>query len=80
MQAIQTKYFGPSNVRGSRIKATAAAGSVTVHYDPALNVEDNHKAAAWALRAKFNWVAKTHGKLTTGQLADGTYVHVMGEG
>ena len=37
MQAIETKYFGPSNVKGSRIKATAQAGSVTVGYDHALN-------------------------------------------
>jgi hypothetical protein len=32
-QAIETKYMGPTNTRGSRIKATAAAGSVMVPFD-----------------------------------------------
>ena len=36
MQAIETRYLGPTNTRGSRIKATAAAGSITIHYDDAL--------------------------------------------
>src|SRR4051812_45021830 len=33
MQAIQTRYLGPSNVRGSRVKAFAAAGSITLSWD-----------------------------------------------
>lgn len=54
-QAITTKFLGPTNSRGSRIKATAAAGSVTVSYDHALNTDDNHSAAAKALAAKYGW-------------------------
>ena len=54
-QAIVTKYIGPSNTKGSRIKATAAAGSITVHLDHALNIEENHAKAAEALANKFNW-------------------------
>ena len=54
-QAIHTRYMGPTNTKGGRIKATAWAGSVTVPYDHALNVEDNHRAAARALRAKLGW-------------------------
>jgi hypothetical protein len=54
-QAIVTKYIGPSNTKGSRIKASAAAGSITVHYDDALNSENNHAAAAQALAAKLGW-------------------------
>ena len=54
-QAIVTKYIGPSNVRGSRIKASAAAGSVTLHYDSSLNTEDNHAKAAKALADKYEW-------------------------
>lgn len=54
-QAIITKFHGPTNVRGSRIKATAAAGSVTVHYDHALNQQGNHDAAAKALALKLDW-------------------------
>jgi hypothetical protein len=55
MQAILTKYFGPGNVRGSRVHASAEAGSVTMEWEPALSAEDNHVAAAKALCAKFNW-------------------------
>ena len=55
VQAITTKYIGPSNTRGSRIKAKAAAGSITMHYDCALNTEANHAKAAEALARKFGW-------------------------
>lgn len=54
-QAIQTKYIGPSNVRGSRVKAIAEAGSVTLSWDSALNSPDNHRAAAEALARKYGW-------------------------
>jgi hypothetical protein len=54
-QAIETRYLGPTNTKGGRIKATAAAGSVTVPYDHALNADANHKAAADALIAKMGW-------------------------
>ena len=54
-QAIVTKYYGPGNVKGSRIKATASGGSVTVHLDHSLNIENNHAAAAKALAEKMGW-------------------------
>lgn len=54
-QAIVTKFLGPTNVRGSRIKAKAAAGSVIIPYDHALNIEHNHAKAAEALAIKFGW-------------------------
>lgn len=54
-QAIITKYVSPTNTKGSRIKATAAVGSVTVSYDYALNAEQNHLAAAKALATKYEW-------------------------
>jgi hypothetical protein len=54
-QAIETKYLRATNVRGARIKATAAAGSVTVGYDHALNTDGAHKAAADALITKMGW-------------------------
>lgn len=55
VQAIITRYLPPTNFKGSRIKATAAAGSLTLHLDHALNIEDNHARAAKALADKFNW-------------------------
>ena len=73
MQAIQTKYLGPTNYRGSRFKAKCAAGSLTVSYDYSLNSADNHKAAAEALRVKLGW----KGSLESGCLSDGTYCHVF---
>ncbi len=54
-QAIMTKYIGPSNVRGSRVKATAEAGSITLHWDDSLNSDKNHARAAEALANKFKW-------------------------
>jgi hypothetical protein len=54
-QAIITKFLPPTNVRGSRVKATAEAGSVTLSWDHALNAELNHAAAAHALASKFGW-------------------------
>lgn len=54
-QAIETKYLGPTNHRGSRIKATAQAGSVTVSYDDALGIDENHEKACRALMAKYGW-------------------------
>jgi len=54
-QAIVTKWHGPTNYSGSRIKAKAAAGSITVPWDYALNVADNHTAAARALVEKLEW-------------------------
>lgn len=55
LQAIITKYLPPTSFKGSRIKAAAAAGSIIVHIDHALNIEDNHAAAAEALAGKFKW-------------------------
>jgi hypothetical protein len=57
MQAIVTKYIGPTNFRGSRIKATAAAGSITIPYEAALNPTQNHDAAALALANSMDCVA-----------------------
>lgn len=54
-QAIITKYMGPTNFRGSRVKATAEAGSITIDWNDALNVGGNHLEAAKALQAKFGW-------------------------
>ena len=76
MQAIQTKYLGATNHRGERVKATAAAGSVTLSWDYELNNEGNHRAAAEALMEKLDW---NWGPVTmsTGTLKDGSFVHVF---
>lgn len=68
-QSITTKYLGPTDRTGSRIKATSSGGlSRTVHYDHALDLDDNHKAAAVALCKKMEW----KGKLAVGGGVKGT--------
>jgi hypothetical protein len=54
-QAIVTKFHGPTNHRGARVKATADAGSVTVSWDHSLCIEANHRAAALALASRYGW-------------------------
>lgn len=63
-QGITTKYLGPTNFRGSRIKATArkanpSAGwremSLTIPYDYSGNSDSRHTKAAKALATKLGW-------------------------
>ena len=77
MQAIQTKYFGPTNSRGSRIVATCAAKRISVGYLHELNVEQNHFHAAESLRLALGWQGDGYGDLVSGCLRDGSYVHTM---
>lgn len=73
MKAIQTKYHGPTNTRGSRIRATDRDGhSVTIPYPHELSAEEGHRLAAKKLCEKMNW----RGELATGGFPD-SYVHVF---
>jgi hypothetical protein len=56
-QAIETKFYGPTNSSGSRIVAKAWAGSKKTHYNHALNADQNHLQAAKALADKMGWDA-----------------------
>lgn len=63
MTAIETKFIGPTNYRGSRYKATAIGAhmsgekpfSITIGVDDALNHSGNHRATARALIVKMGW-------------------------
>jgi hypothetical protein len=55
MQSIRTRYFGPSNVKGSRIQAKCEAKTIYMGYDPALDVSENHRAACRALLLAIGW-------------------------
>lgn len=79
MQAIQTKYHGPGRVRGSRISARCDAGSIIVHLDNSMRIEQAHAAAARQLADKLGWVAPYYGPMHSGALPDGTYAHVFAE-
>jgi hypothetical protein len=56
MQAIRTRYHGPTNVKGSRISAEAEYGRIYVPYDHSLTLAGNHKAAALAVLQKLEWL------------------------
>jgi uncharacterized protein (AIM24 family) len=77
VQSIYTRYFGPTNTRGSRIRAAAAGGArgtVTVPYDHGLDSDGNHDVAAKKLAHKLGW----HGKMHRGSSPDGRgYVYVF---
>lgn len=70
-QAIITRYLGPTNYRGARVKASCEAGSITVAWNYDFVTSENHRAAAKALIEKLGWVGHWAG----GGLEDG-YVFV----
>ena len=81
--AIETKFLGATNFRGSRIKAQSMDSwsngkreSVTVGYDYALNSEDNHIAAATQLLPKISRPAFNSYHLEAGATERG-YVFVI---
>ena len=53
MQAIITKYLGATNTRGSRIRASAERGSITVSYPYEMSGSAVHEFAAQKLVEKF---------------------------
>ena len=56
MQAITTKYLGPTNKLGSRIKAQSASGIYkTFGYKSELSSEANHEEAARSLAKRLGW-------------------------
>ena len=47
--AVVTKFLGPTNNLGSRVKAFLPSGlAVTLPWDSALSIDENHHAAATA--------------------------------
>lgn len=58
-QAVVTRYLGPTNTRGARIKATCSAGSVTVPYDHELPSDfRSHWPAVAKLIRQLDWPQK----------------------
>lgn len=55
-QAIETRYLGPTNHRGSRIVATTPSGHRLIHdWDRSLGTEGNHYIAARILQSNLGW-------------------------
>ena len=59
MQTIMTKYLGPTDTKGPRVKAMTSSGhrgsTYTVGWDHSLDVEGNHADAAQKLLDKLGW-------------------------
>ena len=74
MQSIETRFYGPGNARGARIKAQASGGMfVWSDWDYAIGSEENHKQAAIKLIRKLGWAHdKTRGDTYGDWYAGGT--------
>lgn len=59
---IKTSYVGPTDFKGSKIKASFNGKTLSMPYDYSLNSEERHRKAAKAFADK-------HG-LTLGEMAD----------
>lgn len=67
-QAIETKYHGATNTKGSRISATSASGiKVYIDYPHELSGVDCHAKAAEKLALKLDW-------LKLGEEFEGKYI------
>ena len=74
-QAIKTVFFGPTNHREPRVKATADAGTITVNWDDSIGVEANHLLAARKLCKKLDWNCDLIGGMLP--IVDDSYVFVI---
>jgi hypothetical protein len=72
-QAIETKYFGPTNTRGSKVKARCQAKTIFVPWDHRTGIEENHIAAAKKLAEQLEWKGRWH----SGFGPDQTGFHVI---
>lgn len=68
MIAILTRYLGPTDHRSSRVVVTSGNGHrLVVPWDCELDVDENHRAAAFKLCQKMGW----SGDLASGGLKNG---------
>lgn len=71
MKAISTRYLGPTNYVGARIKADDGdSNSVTIGYPHEYDSEKAHAQAALALVRKMGW-GKMHTHLIAGSTRTG---------
>lgn len=78
MQAITTKYHGPTNLHGARIFARCMSGSAFVPYHHELDAADNHALAAAALVKKMGGMWP--GKWAMGETKTGFVFVALGSG
>ena len=51
---LTTRYFGPTDTIGSRIRVSIGTKKRYISWDYALNLEENHRAAAMAVLEEFH--------------------------
>lgn len=77
-QAIVTKYLGPTNTKGARVKATCNGGAMTLNWDHEVDAEKNHRRVAAELAIEMEWLGKN--RLIGGCLPnEAGYVFVLEE-
>ena len=77
MKAIQIKYLGPTNTKGSRLKAWTGAGTMIEGLDYSLNLYDQAEQLAQRYATKQGWQSLISG---FGMLPNGDYVATQGGG
>ena len=73
MQAIQTRYHGPTNHRGARMSSRTNGQTKWHAYEYAETAEQNHTRAAVAHAERMGWTVAVH----SGSLPDGSYAHTL---
>lgn len=77
-KTIQTRYLGPTNSRGARVKAFDLFGNKTiVPWDYELDIVSCHFNAAAALAAKMGW---EYSRMEVGYIKDGCVFLLIKEG
>ncbi len=77
-QAIQTKYLGPTNYKGSRIRVECAARTKTIPWKSELSEAQNHCTAALTLIQELGWGdLQGYKGIESGTLKSGAFVHVL---
>lgn len=75
--AIITRPLPATLTRRPRIRATSARGSITIPYDHALDIAENHQAALEAYCERYDLIADQY---IAGRTPDGlVYVLIPGE-
>lgn len=75
MQSIETKYFGPTNTRGSRVQVRTESCKKVISWDHSLDSKENHVQAAIQAAKEWQWI-KPGDKVVYGGKADGTGYNV----
>lgn len=80
MQAIQIKYAGQTNTKGSRWNVKSEAGRATIGYRHELDLEGNVRNALSVYLVKMGWCNTAPlANWSVGQLADGSWVATYSE-